>query len=255
MSGHTCEQAVILAAGLGSRLLPLTADAPKPLTSVNGTQILDNALRALRQNGIRSVTIVVGYKKEMIRAACLGASHDLSISFIESDSFSSAGSAHSLWLARDVLAAGDTLVLEGDVFFENAIISRCIHHSTASTATVASFSEAIIGSAVRIGDDGSVVEVRTKQNAETARAQNLYKTINIMVLRRRDSEKIIIPELTRMMVRDKTGFLEQCLSRCIRGRSLHLSACVCNDLKWFEIDDLNDLRAAEAMFSVEVPVE
>lgn len=61
---YRVKKAVILAAGFGSRMMPATADRPKPLVTVNGVRILDTLLDALVSAGIRNITIVRGYKKE-----------------------------------------------------------------------------------------------------------------------------------------------------------------------------------------------
>lgn len=58
------KKAVVLAAGFGSRMMPATADRPKPLVSVNGTRIIDTLIDALLTVGITDIVIVRGYKKE-----------------------------------------------------------------------------------------------------------------------------------------------------------------------------------------------
>ena len=62
------RRAVILAAGCGERLRPITADAPKCLTEVNGEPILLRALRVLSAEGVAEVVVVVGYKGDAVRA-------------------------------------------------------------------------------------------------------------------------------------------------------------------------------------------
>lgn len=61
------KRAVILAAGFGSRMMPATADRPKPLVEVNGKRIIDTLLDALTGVGIRHITIVRGYHKKKVR--------------------------------------------------------------------------------------------------------------------------------------------------------------------------------------------
>lgn len=70
MTNYHPKRAVILAAGFGSRLRPLTDLRPKPLVEVNGVPILHNALRNLEAVGVEDVTIVVGYRKDAIQYAC-----------------------------------------------------------------------------------------------------------------------------------------------------------------------------------------
>ncbi len=61
---HRVRRAIILAAGMGTRLLPLTLDVPKPLIPVNGVRIIDSIISALHKNGIFEMIVVVGYRKD-----------------------------------------------------------------------------------------------------------------------------------------------------------------------------------------------
>ena len=57
------KRAIIVAAGEGKRLRPVSLETPKPLVRVNGTRLIDTEINALKQNGIREIIIVAGYKK------------------------------------------------------------------------------------------------------------------------------------------------------------------------------------------------
>lgn len=61
---YRVKRAVILAAGFGSRMVPVTLDTPKPLVKVNGTRIIDTLIQALLAQDIQDITLVRGYKKE-----------------------------------------------------------------------------------------------------------------------------------------------------------------------------------------------
>ena len=61
---HTVERAIIVAAGIGKRLQPMTLTTPKPLVSVNGVRMIDTIVEALHANGIYEIYVVVGYLKE-----------------------------------------------------------------------------------------------------------------------------------------------------------------------------------------------
>ena len=98
------HRAIILAAGLGTRLRPLTSEVPKTLVKVHGTAILENALRQLASCGVRDTAIVVGYRSETIEAAYGDSFHGMRLSYIRSSVFERTGSAYSLWLARQFLA-------------------------------------------------------------------------------------------------------------------------------------------------------
>ena len=61
---HRVERAIIMAAGVGKRLRPITDTIPKPMVEVNGVRMVDTVIQGLRYNGIKEIYIVVGYLKE-----------------------------------------------------------------------------------------------------------------------------------------------------------------------------------------------
>lgn len=112
--------AIILAAGVGSRLRPLTADRPKCLLDVGGRTLLERQLDALRQAGVTNIAIVTGYRGDQIRAGV-----PTTVRIIDSARFEDTNSLYSLWLARDCLTGG-ALILNSDVLAPAALLSRLL---------------------------------------------------------------------------------------------------------------------------------
>ena len=246
---HSPPRAVILAAGLGSRLHPHTRDLPKPLIAVNGTPILHNALRNLAEIGVGEVTIVVGYRQEAIRQSCGGSFAGLRIDYIESSAFDRTGSAYSLWLARHVLAQGDVLLLEGDVFFERRVLDRLLDASPGSVAAVADFDSTMAGTAVTLTSDGLIKDFRTNQTAADLNGVALFKTMNLYRLTGQTTRRHLVPALERLVQAGATrAFLEEVFTDLVADGDIRLAAAPCGDLKWFEIDCEADLRIAERIF-------
>lgn len=245
-------KAVILAAGFGSRLRPLTDSRPKPLVEVNGTPILHNALHHLEAVGVEEVTIVVGYRKDAIEFSCGHRFGRLDISYIESEVFDRTGSAYSLWLARHSLLAGDTYLLEGDVFFElDALRSLCTCED-ANVAAVAPFERSMEGSAVVLTDAGHIAEVRTKQTAAnmTPGSPLLFKTMNLMRFSGMDLRNTLVPHLDDLIGSGAVNcYTEELLSHLVAHKGLQIAAARCDAFKWCEIDCEDDLRIAEQIFA------
>lgn len=257
MSATAPKKAVILAAGFGSRLRPLTDLRPKPLVEVNGTPILHNALRNLEAVGVEEVTIVVGYRKDAIQYSCGSRFGQLEINYVESAVFDRTGSAYSLWLARDTLLSGDCYLLEGDVFFELDALRYLTMGDTANVAAVAPFDASMEGSAVVLSDNGYIAEVRLKQTAANLAPEGptLFKTLNLIRFSGADLRSTIIPVLDDMVGSGAVkAYTEELLAHLIARHGLQLAAARCDDLKWYEIDSADDLRIAEKMFKLGLPL-
>ena len=113
-------KAVILAAGAGSRLYPLTKDTPKGLLDINGTRPLVRLVGMLETHGVNDIVVAVGHKKEKIKEA-LGAR----VRFREFPDFDTKNNLHTLWSIRDELIK-DTLVLYADLVFEREILKKML---------------------------------------------------------------------------------------------------------------------------------
>ncbi len=243
-------RAVILAAGLGSRLRPLTDDRPKPLVPVQGKPIIHNALISLARSGVREATVVIGYRGEAIRRSCGASFAGVAMRYVESSVFDRTGSAYSLWLAREALLQGDTLLLEGDVFFEPAVLEQLVASGAGDVAAVAPFDATMEGSAVTLSPAGLVREVRMKRTAaDLSRGEALFKTMNLFRIAGTSLAECVVPALDRLVWAGATrAYLEEVLADLIAEGELKLRAVDCGGLKWSEIDSEADLRSAEAMF-------
>ncbi len=123
---YEAKRAVILAAGFGSRLVPVTLDRPKPLVRVNGVRIIDTILDALIEAGIEDITIVRGYKK-----ACFDELLEdyPFLRFIDNDLYETTNSISSARAALDCLSGG-CYICEADLLVSNPGIIRKYHVSS-----------------------------------------------------------------------------------------------------------------------------
>lgn len=246
------KKAVILAAGFGSRLRPLTDLRPKPLVEVNGTPILHNALRNLEAVGVEGVTIVVGYRKDAIQYACGSRFGRLEINYVESTVFDRTGSAYSLWLARDALLCDDCYLLEGDVFFEEDALRHLNLADSMDVAAVAPFDSSMQGSAVVLSGNGFISTFRMRQTAADldGNGPGLFKTMNLFRFNFVTLTGMIVPALDDMIASGTTqAYTEELLAYLVEKRGLQLAAARCDDTRWYEIDSAQDLRTAERLFA------
>lgn len=111
---HKVKRAIIMAAGLGSRMMPLTAVTPKPLIKVNGKRMIESVIGALHKNGIFEIYVVTGHLKE--KFAFLEEKYE-GLSLIENPYYQSCNNISSLYVAREHLE--DVIILDGDQIINN----------------------------------------------------------------------------------------------------------------------------------------
>ncbi len=120
-------KAVILAAGVGSRLAPLTDDRPKALVPVLGQPILFRHLASLARAGIaaRDVIVVGGYKIDVLRRELIAGGHG-EVTVVENDRFAPWNNFWSLYVAEPAVAGHDFLQIDGDALLDDVILPRMI---------------------------------------------------------------------------------------------------------------------------------
>ena len=130
-------KAVILAAGMASRLRPLTEHTPKCLLKVGERSLLQRSIDALKNNGILDYVIVTGYLHEMIKtfvAEEYGSS--INVTFIQNEVFDSTNNIYSLWLARPEAEGEEILLLDSDLLYDPEIIARVLADDAENVLTL-----------------------------------------------------------------------------------------------------------------------
>ncbi len=123
---YEAKRAIILAAGFGSRMVPVTLDTPKPLVEVKGTRIIDTLLEALLEAGIDDITIVRGYKKECFEGLL---EKYPTLKFRDNDLYESTNSISSAMAALDLIEGG-CYICEANLLINNSDVIRKYHTSS-----------------------------------------------------------------------------------------------------------------------------
>jgi len=116
-SAHIVKRAIIMAAGKGERMHPVTLTTPKPMVSVNGRRMIDTVIEALHRNGITEIYIVVGYLAEKFEE--LEKEYE-GVKLIKNPYYDSCNNISSLYAAREYLE--DCMILDGDQLIYNSDI-------------------------------------------------------------------------------------------------------------------------------------
>lgn len=130
-------KAIILAAGMASRLRPLTENTPKCLLKVGEKCLLQRSIDALTSNGIRDFVIVTGYLHEMIETFVAEQyGNKINVKFIHNDVFDSTNNIYSLWLARPEAEGQEILLLDSDLLYDPRIITKVMESDADNVLTL-----------------------------------------------------------------------------------------------------------------------
>ncbi len=236
-------EAVILAAGVGSRMAGSTGGMPKCMVRVGGRSILSRALATLDGAGIRRVTIVTGYERDAIERHAVMHAGGLAIEFIHNAEYRSTNNCVSLWMVRSRLNE-DFVLLESDLLFTAGTLASVMRPDAAA---VCRLGPRMHGTVATVADDGRVGRFILADEAPPT--GEFYKTVNLYGLRYRTWHDAVWPALDRMVRRNDVGnFYERAFALAIEEGPLRLRASICKPEAWCEVDTPDDLKEAERRF-------
>ena len=225
-------QAVILAAGHGTRMGALTANRPKALLDVNGVSLIDRQLDALEHAGIRETTIVAGYRQEMLRKH-LGDR----VQFVENRQFATSNSLYSLWLARTRLESG-ALILNSDILVSTELVSRLVR-AEADDAVLVDRRRGLGAEEMKVKlRDGFVLDFGKDLPLDQADGENVG-----IVKVSADGGQRLARHLERLIESGHTQAWAPLAFRAL-AREWPMRAVETGDLPWTEIDFPEDLDRA-----------
>ena len=243
-------KAVILAAGQGTRLKPLTNRTPKCLVRLHGKPIMQRQLESLDRAGIRQCVVVVGYRGDQVERQFGPRFRNLDLTYVYNERYHETNNIYSLWLARNHLD-DDILLLEADLIFEDGLLTDLMQNAHPDVAVVDWFRPTMDGTVI-LARDGMAESMALKsQQGDDFDYSHALKTVNIYSLSRDTMVRRFLPELDRYVRAGITNiFYEAVFAELISNGDLEMAVQVTGDRKWTEVDTVEDLRQAEAMFPV-----
>lgn len=243
-------QAIILAAGMGKRLGELTQGDTKCMVKVNGIPLIDRTLTQLSKLALSRVIIVIGYKGENLKNYVGNEYKGLKIEYINNPVYDTTNNIYSLSLAKEELQKEDTLLIESDLIFDDALFPMIVNDPYPNLALVAKYETWMDGTMVCIDADCNIVNFVPKQAFRYEDVDVYYKTVNIYKFSREFSSNEYVPFLDAYSkVMGNNEYYEQVLRVLTLLHSSTLKALPINDEKWYEIDDIQDLDIASTIFS------
>lgn len=244
-------KALILAAGYGNRMKPLTNNEHKTLLKINNERIIDRIIYSLESNSIRDIVIVTGYRHNELSSYLKEKHINININFIYNDRFDQTNNIYSLALAfKKMSLDDDILLIESDLIYDSGIIKTILESNYSNVALVSPY---------RIGLDGTVVELKDKKivsiypphlQGSNFNLYDKYKTLNIY----RFSREFCQTEFKRILlyyaaVIDSNIYYELILGILIYLQRQDIHCEIVPNNSWAEVDDPNDLTNAEYLFN------
>jgi len=243
-------QAIVLAAGKGSRLGKYTKDNTKCMLEINGQTLIVRLLEQLSRVGVKKVILVVGYKKENLIRHIGNAYKGIDIEYVVNSVYNTTNNIYSLFLAKDYLLKEDTLLIESDLIFEDKIFERLLNDNRKTLAVVDSYKSWMDGTVVKLDDQDNITSFIPKKFFNYDEVNDYYKTVNVYKFSKEFSQNTYVPFLEAYSkALGNNEYYEQVLRVVAKLENQELRALRLDGEKWYEIDDVQDKSNAEVIFA------
>jgi choline kinase len=238
--------ALLLAAGTGSRLFPLTQNSPKCLTLVNDKSILERLINNLKNQGFKRLVIVTGHKKECIMDYLGEKSGDIYIEYVNSPLYKTTNNIYSLWMARNII--NEPFVLfESDLVLNSTLLDDMVYPDRMAVALMQPW---LNGTTVSVNNTNRVTKFH--KGTTDSYSDIRYKTVNIYSFSLL-SWQAIVKQLNKYITEGNVNcYYETVFAEMIDNRSLAFESVSFDHKPWYEIDTIKDLAKAELLFPKEL---
>ena len=238
-------KAIILAAGVGSRIRPLTDNCPKSLLKIGDNTLLEMMISHIQNCGINEIIIVVGYLQEQIKDYVKTKFPELNVSFVTNDKYAETNTGYSLMLVKDLIQDSGFIKFDADVVFDKEILKKlieCEHESCLCIDKNINLDAEEIK--VIIDNQNRILKANKTVNPKDA----IGESIGIEKISK-ETAKLLFKELELMMQDKKNhqeyyeGAYERLIEKNVSFHALDISG-----LKWVEIDTHEDFDLGIKIF-------
>lgn len=236
---------VILAAGVGSRLRPMTNTKPKCLVKTSGKPILQYQIDAYRKAGVKELIIVVGYESLSVKQFCKHIK-DLKITIVENNDYENTNNMYSFYLTKDYLTNRPFILNNADLSIDLSIVERLIDFNKPSAVVVDSSQFNHESMKISLNEKKLICDISKDipQQLSSGCSIDFYKFS-------KEDSKIFIKEVINIIEHEKNlrDWTEIALQRLFKSQLLKFSMCDIAGCDWVEIDNYNDLAISDRKFS------
>lgn len=232
------KQAIIVAAGVGSRLRPLTDDRPKSIIEVDGQSMLRRSIQLMIEHGINDIAVVVGYRKEMIMEHI----RDFPVTFFYNPFYRITNNMASLWFASPFIK-GDFIYSHSDVVYDVTLLTMLVEDERENVLLVEKKECGAEEMKVQVKDGRLVASSK-----EIPREESFGEWTGLASFSADFGAKLMetishLIEQGQQMAYDTLAF-----TRIVeQGHVIEITSFT--SLPWIEIDSIEDLNQAHELFA------
>jgi choline kinase len=238
-------KAILISAGKGERLYPLTKNTPKSLLEVgNGLTLLETQLHSLSENNIKDIVIIVGYKAEQIEAKVKDYQGKLNIKTVYNPFYDISNNLLSVWMGRHYMQ-DEFISINGDDIFSPIVVENLLKSKHDITMVIDEKKEYDDDDMKVIHKDGNILEVSKKISSKKANGESIgmIKFIN--------KGPKIYTDILEQMVRDpenRNVFYLRAIQQII-DKGFKVNYSLCKETDWSELDFHPDLKLIRTYLS------
>jgi len=245
-------KAIILAAGYGNRMRPLTDNEHKTLLKINNFTILDNIIDSLINNSVNDIVIVTGYRNKELQKYLSKNYSKITFQYIHNKDYKTTNNIYSLSLAfQKIKIDSDIILIESDLIYDHKIINKLINSNHENVALIDKYHSGMDGTVVKLGNDMKIIEVIPPHLQDSNfNFNNKYKTLNIYKFSMNFTNDVFSKLLNYYSkVIDDNCYYELILGILIYMQKESIYGLLVDNKDWIEVDDTNDIRIAEYKFA------
>ena len=237
--------ALLLAAGIGHRLQPLTNNMPKCLTKVNEKEILAHLVHNLHQHNFRRLIVVVGHLEQSIRQFLDDNAGNLTVEYIVSPKYRTTNNLYSLWMVRNKIKV-PFLLFESDLVFAPSQLKNMLYPDRIAVSHILPWMN---GTTITVDPDIPHNVTAFNLDAFSANTDDIsYKTVNIYSFSRQTWKRIAKRLDHFISVGRENDYYETVFAEMIADGSLNFQSVLFEKELWYEIDTVEDLYECEQNF-------
>ncbi len=236
-------KSVILAAGISSRLRPLTDSTPKCLLKIGGKTILERTLDNLLAYNLDDIIIVTGYLEEQIKNFVAKNYPQLNVTFIFNDKFASTNNIYSLWMTKNIVMNNEMLLMDSDILFDKkilALLSKSKYKNCLALKSDHQLSDEEIK--VRLKDDKSIAEISKTVDLKLAAGES----IGIEKFSAKFTNKLFDILDRKILDENKVNIFYEAAFQDVLDAGNKIYAVDIGNLKCIELDFAEDIEKANS---------